>query len=213
LPATVILVRHGATPANLCRPYRLQGLRPDSELAPLGEAQARAAGAALRESAIAQIYCSPLHRAARTAALLAVEAGQAVPQFDDRLREADLGRWSDLTWPEVERRWPEEFRAFEEDAERHGYPEGENLAQVRDRVCPAVEDLAARHDGETIVAVTHGVVLRVLLAAWMDVPLRYARRIPQDNGAFSVVEVGRGTPKVRTINAACHLTGVLAAAA
>ena len=61
--------------------------------------------------------------------------------------------------------WPTEHRAFHEDAERHGYPGGENLAQVRDRALPAIERLAARYAGQTFVVVSHGVVNRVLLAA------------------------------------------------
>jgi broad specificity phosphatase PhoE len=205
MPETLLLlVRHGATQANLARPYTLQGLRPDSDLAEAGVAQARAVAPALRTFAVTRAYCSPLKRARRTARLIA--DGLGVPlAVEGPLVEADVGLWSGLSWGEVERRWPAEYVAFREDPERHGYLGGENLAQVRDRALPAVERLAARHPGETLLIVSHGVVNRVLLAHWLGLPLRHARRLPQDNAGLNVVALGGDAAKVRTINAVAHL--------
>jgi broad specificity phosphatase PhoE len=203
-PTTLLLVRHGATPANLCRPYTLQGLLPDGDLAPAGVAQAEAAAAALRTFPIAKVYSSPLRRAWQTARAIALAAGAPLA-VEPALAEADTGLWTGLTWQEVERRWPEACRAFRDDAERHGYLGGEDLAQVRDRVLPAIEALAGRHRGETVVAVSHGVVNRVLLAHWLGLPLRFARRLPQDNAGFSVVELAGADVQVRTLNQAGHL--------
>ena len=45
------------------------------------------------------------------------------------------------------------------------HPGGESFADIRRRVCPILEDLAARHRGETIVVVAHGVVIRVALTS------------------------------------------------
>lgn len=208
---TLILARHGATAANLRRPYPLQGLRPDSDLAPEGAAQARAAGLVLRTYGISKIYSSPLRRARHTARLIA-EATRAPIGEEPGLAEADTGLWTGLTWQEVEARWPGESRAFHDDAEAHGYLGGENLRDVRDRVVPVLDAILARHPRETVLVVSHGVVNRVLLAHWLGLPLRFARRLPQDNAGFSVVEAGAGTPKVRTINQSAHLGGLLAEA-
>jgi broad specificity phosphatase PhoE len=48
------------------------------------------------------------------------------------------------------------------------HPGGESFADIRRRVCPILEDLAARHRGETIVVVAHGVVIRVLLTSLLS---------------------------------------------
>jgi broad specificity phosphatase PhoE len=212
LHATVILARHAATAANVQHPYLLQGLLPDSELVALGYDQAQAVAAALRGYAVAKIYSSPLKRAVQTAEMIATACG-AVLALEPALVEADLGAWTGLSWPEVERRWPSEYRAFHDDAERHGYLGGENLAQVRDRALPVLQRLADRHRGETVAVVSHGGVLRALLAHWIGLPLRYARRIPQDNGGFSIVEIGPSQVEVRTVNVARHLAGLRAEAA
>src|SRR5581483_3309762 len=96
---TLILARHGATAANLSRPYTLQGLRPDSDLAPVGVAQARAAGLVIRAYGISKIYSSPLRRARHTARLIA-EAARAPISEEPGLAEADTGLWTGLTWQE-----------------------------------------------------------------------------------------------------------------
>lgn len=206
---TLLLIRHGATPANLRRPYTLQGLRPDADLAPVGIDQAISLGVAMRPFPIVKVYASPLRRAWDTAACVAPGVPHAL---EPDLVEADTGDWTGLTWDDIDRRWPADARAFHADAEADGYLGGENLAQVRARVLPVIEALVARHPHQTIAAVSHGVVNRVLLAHWLGIPLRFARRLPQDNAAYNVIEFG-GTPKVRTLNAAGHLHGLLGEAA
>lgn len=209
---TLLLVRHGATPANLRRPYTLQGLRPDSDLAPEGVAQARAAGLALRSFPVATIYASPLQRAWRTAQLIREEI-HAPLVVEPGLVEIDTGDWTGLTWQEIERRWPTEAQTFHDDSERNGYLGGENLGQLLDRLLPVIERFVPRHPGETIVVVSHGVVNRVLLAHWLGIPLRFARRLPQDNAAFNVISLDEKGGKVRTVNQAGHLAGSLPEAA
>jgi broad specificity phosphatase PhoE len=205
----LLLARHGATQANICQPYTLQGLRPDNPLAEVGMRQARAAAAALQAFPITRIYCSPLRRARHTAEVI-VGRLAAPLMVDEGLVEADVGLWSGLSWEEIEQRWPQEHRAFRDAPERSGYLGGENLGQVRDRVLPVIEAMAALHRGETVLVVGHGVVIRVLTAHWLGLPLCYARTLPLDNGGFNVVEVRNGVGRVRTVNQSVHLAGLLA---
>jgi broad specificity phosphatase PhoE len=207
----LLLARHGATAANLSRPTTLQGFLPDSELAEAGVRQARAAAEALRTWPITAVYCSPLRRARHTAELI-IDALRLPLSVEEGLVEADVGLWTGLSWPEVERRWLRELLAFCEDPERNGYLGGESLGQVRERTLPVVNNILARHPGQTVLIVGHGVVARVLTAHWLGVPLRYARNLPLDNGAFNVVEMRDGAARVRTVNQARHLVGLLDAA-
>lgn len=201
---TLILLRHGATLANVRQPYVLQGLRPDSALIDQGIAQAAAAAQAVRSYPIVRAYSSPLQRAHHTARIIA--GSLAVPlDLVPELVEADVGEWTGLSWAEIEQRWPDAHRAFHEDPARHGYLGGENLTEVRNRVLPAIEKLVARHGGETFLVVGHGLVNRVLLAYWLGLPLCHARRLPQDNAGLNLIEFQGTDAKVRTVNAAAHL--------
>jgi broad specificity phosphatase PhoE len=200
----LLLIRHGATPANTARPYTLQGLLPDPDLNEEGLRQAEAAARAVARWPLTRIFTSPLRRAQQTAQVIADQRGlplEVVPA----LVEVDVGLWSGLTWEEVERRWPNEHRAFHDDPERHGYLKGENLGQVRDRVLPELQALIDRSPESAVLVVSHGVVNRVLLAHWIGIPLRYARQLPQDNGGINVVRIHQNQVKVRTVNAADHL--------
>lgn len=209
---TLILVRHGATAANLTRPYRLQGLRPNSKLAPNGKRQAEALGQALASFPIARVYASPLSRARATAEYVAAAHRLSVT-IEKGVIEADVGKWTNLSWPDIEKRWPCECAAFHKAPERVGYLGGENLNDVRARVLPCIARLIARHKGEMIAVVSHGVVNRMLIAGWLNLPLKHSRQIPQDNAAYNVIEFHEGKAKVRTVNATAHLLGLLPQAA
>jgi broad specificity phosphatase PhoE len=148
-----------------------------------------------------------LRRAAATARCITGSLGVPL-EIEPGLVEANVGLWADLTWEEVERRWPDEHRAFHADPERHGYPGGENLREVRARVLPVITRLVERHSGQTLLVVGHGLVNRVLLAHWLGLPLRHARRLAQDNAGYSIVEFRSGLAHVRAVNEAAHLAVV-----
>ena len=205
MPESVLfLARHGVTEANVRLPYTLQGLRPDSDLVEDGLLQARAMAGALAGRPVVRAYSSSLRRARQTAEVIAGALGVPL-EVEAALAEADVGVWTGLSWEEVARRWPEESAAFHEAPDVSGYLGGENLAQVCRRALPGIERLVVRHPGETLVVVSHGVVNRVLLAHWLGLPLRHARRLPQDNGGLNTVEFRGDTARVRTVNAVAHL--------
>ena len=58
--------------------------------------------------------------------------------------------------------------------------------------------------------VGHGVVNRVLLAHWLGLPPRDARKVRQDNAGYSLVEFRSGRPCVRTVNEVGPLSAVAA---
>ncbi|HVJ83805.1 MAG TPA: histidine phosphatase family protein [Planctomycetia bacterium] len=204
-PTTLLLARHGATEYNLIEPYVLQGRKIDPPLAPVGLAQASALAAALAEKPLAAIYASEFRRAQETAAAVAGRHALPVKTLAG-IGEIDIGLWEGLTWDQIAAQWPSEKAAFDRDEAAAGYFGGENFFQLRDRVVPALESLAAAHPGETVLAVGHNGVNRVALAHWLGIPLALARKLPQENCGYSIVELGRKV-KVRTINVAAHLSG------
>lgn len=195
----IILIRHAATAANDVRPYILQGREMDLPLNEQGCAQARGLAAALTKRPLAAIYTSPLTRARETAEVLAEPRG-LVPEVMAPLIEARIGQWEGLSWPAIADRWPVEYQQFQEDPASHPYLDGENFVEVRDRAAPVLLALAQRHPGDWIAVVSHNVVNRVLLAHWLGIPLRHARRIPQDNAGYSIIERTGETLTARSIN-------------
>lgn len=210
METTILLARHGATPSNLKRPYILQGQGVDHDLDPLGVRQVEALARELADRQLAAVYASPLRRAQQTAQAAAEPHGLKVGTIPEII-EADVGKWEGESWDRIQEHWPAERASHDDDPSLHGYPGGENFTDVRDRSVPAIESLALRHLGETILIVGHNVVNRVALAHWTGVPIRYCRRLPQNNAAYNVVVFQENKGRVRTINVVRHLSGLLPA--
>jgi broad specificity phosphatase PhoE len=198
----LILVRHGETLAN--REFRYIGARDDA-LSELGVQQGQQLGQALDAFPLAAVYSSPLQRTYQTALSIATPHELAVHALDD-LIEGRFGTWEGLSRAEVLARSAqdrEQLLAWEQDASI-APPEGESLVQVRERVCQAVERLAVRHVGETIVLVSHVGPIKVLLCQAMEAPLTSLRHIFLDPATISVVDWNE-RPVVRLMNSHAHL--------
>jgi broad specificity phosphatase PhoE len=204
------LLRHGATEANLARPAKLQGRRLDPPLAALGVRQAEATRDLLAIRPIDACYCSPLHRAMQTAAIVAAPHG-LTPEPIEGLTECDVGRWEGLDWPTIRETDPEAYRRYMANPGEHGYPEGESFADVYRRASDALETLLARHEGGSLLVVAHHVVNRTYLGGLLGLPPSRARQVTLDNCGISVVIRDAEAATVSTLNAAFHLQGLLAA--
>ena len=178
----LILVRHGVTDWN--EQGRLMG-RSDVALNARGLAQAQAIGDALRAVAVHSIFASPQRRAQQTAEAIA-RPHQLPVRTEAALAEVWLGRWQGMTWDEV-RDDPDVARyladpAYVSDALEPG-------AAVHERVVGFVE--ALRSDAkETLVLVSHGDPLRILLTHYLSMPLGSYRRLEVAPGSVSRVRCG-----------------------
>ena len=152
------LVRHGETAWNAER--RLQG-HLDVPLNEIGLEQAEATAACLHGQQFAACYCSDLARARQTAAAAGRLLGLA-PQPDRDLRERHYGAFQGLTYDEARRRFPEAYARFEARDPGYAFAEGgESLGSFAARVRAALDRIAIRHAGQTVLIVTHGGVLDV----------------------------------------------------
>jgi broad specificity phosphatase PhoE len=166
----LLLVRHGETDWN--REGRFQG-HADPPLNDLGRRQAAELAAALANEEVTAVYTSPLRRAFETAELIASARGLS-PVPVEALREVDVGSWQALTRAEVEGRFPQQFRRWIEYG--RGWDDGETYEEMGERVIAAFRELAARHEGERIMGVTHGGPIRAVLALAAGIGHAEARR-------------------------------------
>jgi broad specificity phosphatase PhoE len=167
---TILLARHGETDWN--RENRFQG-HADPPLNETGRAQAAQLAAVLAAEPLAAVYSSPLRRAFETAQILAAPHGlEPVPV--DALREVDVGSWEGLTRAEIEERFPEQFarwRGYEA-----GWEDGESYEEMSRRVIAGLLELVAAHEGERILAVSHGGPVRAAYALADGITHSEARR-------------------------------------
>jgi broad specificity phosphatase PhoE len=157
----VLLVRHGETDWNAAG--RWQGHAP-VPLNQEGLTQSTALGQYLAQNGyrIDALFSSDLKRAMQTAGEIAAPLGLSI-QADPRLREVDLGEWQGLTHGEAEAWDPVHYAAFRADYYTVPPPNGESRNALKVRVRAGFDDIIARHREQTVVLVSHGGTLGMLI--------------------------------------------------
>ncbi len=203
-PTFLYLIRHGATDANLRRPYILQGRGLDLPLNDIGRSQAERLRRLFQTAKISSIYASPMRRAAETARAVA-DAHKMPVSTVEALIECDVGRWEGLDWETIRREFPREYEDFQRDPGQCPYYGGESYHDVSLRAIPAVEELLAKHAGETVIAVTHNVVNRVCAARFLGLDVSLAKSIHQVNGGVNVIRRQNERTELIVLNSFFHL--------
>jgi len=201
----LIIVRHGQTEWN-----RVERFRGRADL-PLNETGLRQAEAAARRIAarwpVHAVYASPLQRTMSTAEPIA--AAQGLPVLPrEALIDIEYGEWQGLSPDEVSSRYPALYTLWRTQPQCVQIPGGESLEGVRGRAVHCMEELAARHDGQSIVLVSHLVVCRLLVLAALGLDSSHFWRIQQENATLNAFAWERGAYQIVAINDACHVEGV-----
>ncbi|NPV08439.1 MAG: histidine phosphatase family protein [Anaerolineae bacterium] len=185
----LLLLRHGETDWNAAGRY--QG-STDTTLSERGQAQARAAAAALSSETLDRILCSPLRRAQETAEAIAGSrpaCGEALSplsiETEPRLAEICFGDWEGLTHTDIARAYPEALRAWRTDPLTCAPPGGETLAQVAARVRQLLEELRHGPAGQSLLLVGHGGSLGVFLSLALGLPPERRWQLRLNHAALS----------------------------
>ena len=198
----VIMIRHGQTLWNL---KLIRQGHLDSPLTEKGMAQAKALGERLKREAFTALYSSDLGRALQTAQMIADATGHPIVT-DPRLRERHLGIFQGLSGDELREKYPEEYRLHRTSGPGYVIPGGESVQQQVTRNVEYLNEIAAKHLGETIVVVTHGGVLSGFFRHTLSIPLAAPRRFEFTNGSLNVFCYETGNWMLRTWGDVSHLS-------
>ena len=201
--ATVILVRHGRTTANASGMLagRLAGVRLDET----GEKQAARAGSRLTRVPFASVVSSPQERCKQTAKLLLADRDGARPRIatEKGLAECDYGEWQGRPLRELakEKLW----KVVQQHPSAATFPGGESMIAMQHRAVDAVRrrDAAveAEHGpGAVWVAVSHGDIIKSVLADALGMHLDLLQRIQVDPASISIIRYTAERPYVVASN-------------
>ncbi|MFB9325630.1 histidine phosphatase family protein [Paenibacillus aurantiacus] len=161
-PTTIYLVRHGETEWNVTK--RFQG-HLDSELTALGRNQALWLGESLAGTPIDAVYASSSARTMATAALIAQGSGRHMHvEPCDEFKEINLGLWEGMEIEEAKGQDPVQFQRFWEEPDAFRVEGSETFREVAERASAKLSELLTRHAGQSVLIVTHTVVVKVLMA-------------------------------------------------
>jgi len=196
----VHLIRHGRTDWNARGLY--QG-HIDTKLDAYGHLQAKHLATRLATcEPPAQIIHSDLARAAQTASHVSQALG-CPSRADARLREVQCGAFEGLERNVIEARWPGHAARFR--VREVAAPGGEPLDVAQARVRAAWDDML-RDPCEVVAVISHGFILRLLLADLFDVPAGVLPPMaPMTNTAITTLELRDETVHLIRANDTRHV--------
>jgi 2,3-bisphosphoglycerate-dependent phosphoglycerate mutase len=200
----LVLVRHGESEAYIDgRMFPLVDGQGDPPLSAEGLEQAGQVSARLAAERIDAIYVTRLRRTAQTAAPLARQLGLEVRVAAD-LREVHLGEWEGGLFRKHVAEGHPVSKRMQAEERWDVIPGAEPAAAFAARVRAAVEQIAAGHPGQRVVAVTHGGVIgQVLALASASRPFAF---IGAENASISRIVVAGPLWIVREFNDTTHLS-------
>jgi probable phosphomutase (TIGR03848 family) len=199
--ATVVLVRHGRSTANVAR--TLAGRQPGVGLDPYGVEQVAATGERLAAVPLARIVASPLERTVATAEAIAARQPSGEVVLEDGLLECDYGDWSGRAITELLREplW----RTVQATPSAVTFPGGEAMAAMSARVVAAVRahdrEVTERHGQNAVwAAVSHGDLIKSVLADALGLPFDRFQRLHVDPASVSIIRYDGDTSAVLASN-------------
>ena len=182
----IYMVRHGETQSNLDRVF--QG-HLDTSLTERGLQQAEEVANWLSSVSFDSIYASDLVRAADTARTIAARLNHSEVILDRDLREMNYGVLQGVAIPDFARVLEPYGVAAEWGSGAFSQkglapPGGESIRQLRNRVARFVVRLETEHvddNDRTVLIVTHGGFLRVMMTVLLDLPMKSRQSFAFDN--------------------------------
>jgi len=135
-----------------------------------------------------ECYSSPMRRCRETAAAILGDRGVCI---DPDLREIDFGRWEGRTFAEAAAADPgivERWASFEPG---FAFPGGESVGHFLERIDRAADRLA-RQEARTVLAVTHGGVIRAMICHLLGLDARKYVAFDVPYGAMVVIDLFDG---------------------
>lgn len=196
----VLLVRHAHSLAN--GSGVLAGRMDGVQLSEVGKKQARELAGRLGEIPIKSLRSSPLERCAQTIAPWLKKASEFDPKIkvdiDPDLSEVDYGDWTgrklralskDALWKKVQ-----------EQPSKVVFPQGESMAAMQERAMRALERGLTKRGKGHVILVSHGDVLKSIIAASLNMHLDEFQRIVVDPASISILDYSSSKPRLILMN-------------
>ena len=197
----VVLIRHAHSEANA--KGLLSGRISGVHLSPTGIAQADELARRLGKVTISALRISPLERCVETITPWWETVGQNHNRRismvnDNNLVEVDYGKWSGkkLSLLSTNKLW----KTVQNNPSAMYFPAGEGLAQMQERAMRVVHEVAALKTKGAAIFVSHGDVIKAIVASALGMHLDDFQRIVIDPASISVIDFSGSKPRLLLLN-------------
>ena len=197
----LLLVRHGDIATD--NTERFWG-QTDITLNETGILQMEHLAERLSGEPIDEIYSSDLSRAFKSAEIIASRHNLTITT-SEKLREIHFGDIEGLTFEDVDRRYPELSKSWSDNDLQFRFPNGESLAELEQRITGFLADIALFNRDRTILIVSHGGLLRMLICHVLGLDLKHWKQLCLDKASPSIVDTYPETALLSLLNDTSHL--------
>jgi broad specificity phosphatase PhoE len=191
-----LLIRHAQCDAV---GKSIVGRLPGIHLNEAGRREAERLADRLDGVALAGLYSSPLERALETARPIGIRQNLPVQALEE-LNEIDFGDWTGRSLAELDQL--PDWRRFNSFRSGGRIPGGENMAEVLARALQALDRMRQLHpnSGEIVGVVSHGDVLRLLVAHALGSSLDLMQRFELSPASLSILDLESYGPRLLLLN-------------
>ena len=192
---TFLLIRHGA---HDLLGNALAGRTRDISLNARGYEEAEALVDRIARYRVEHVYVSPRRRALETVAPFIAKA--RVPQdIEPGIDEIDFGAWSGRAFTDLA--GDPEWHTWCERRSEASPPSGERIVEVQARAITTLRRLRDKHPSTTLALVSHGDVIKAVLAHYLGLHLDHLERFDIAPASISIVEDTGDWSQVKLVNA------------
>lgn len=196
----VVLIRHAHSVAN--GSGILAGRTEGVTLSPTGRKQAQDLAKRLGLIPIKSLRSSPLERCAQTISPWLRRIADSNPrlsvQIDEDLSEVDYGEWTGrkLRSLSKESLW----KSVQEEPSKVVFPKGESMRAMQDRAMRALHRGLDKRGKGHVILVSHGDVLKSIIASALGMHLDEFQRIVIDPASISILDYSTSKPRLILMN-------------
>lgn len=109
------------------------------------------------------------------------------PILDERLNEIDNGRFEGLTEQEIQQKFPDIWKVYQERNSDFRFPEGETGEEVKCRIMDFLEQKRTEHANESIILVSHDGLIRSLMCGILNMPVYQRWNLQTEFGGITEI--------------------------
>lgn len=156
----IYITRHGQTNWNV--EGKMQGSK-NSDLTEQGKKEALNLGNSLKDIKIDYIYTSPLTRAYDTAVLIKGDRDISIG-IHENLKEMNFGIWEGMHNDDVLKDYADQHYKFWNEPHLYTSIGGETFDELIKRIKIILNDIKNQNKGESILLITHAIVIKAIYA-------------------------------------------------
>ena len=197
----LVLIRHAHSEANAAG--ILSGRLPNVHLSTKGVEQSEHLAVRLGNFPLSTLRVSPMERCFETISpwinsIVLPNNPRFEPMIDQELTEVDYGSWSGKKLAVLSKN--KLWKIVQEAPSRMYFPNGEGIAQMQSRAMTSVHEAVSTKVKGAAVIVSHGDVIKSIVASALGMHLDEFQRIVIDPASISILDFSTTKPRVLLLN-------------